>query len=56
MPKNYPGSLSEQEYVDVMSYLLSMNGMPAGAAELPSDSLALTRIKIDSSKVGPPTD
>jgi hypothetical protein len=56
MPKNDPGSLSEQEYVDVMSYMLRLNGMPAGTAELPADSVALTKIKIDSSRVGSPTN
>ena len=54
MPKNDPGSLSEQEYVDVMSYMLRLNGMPAGVEEMPPDSLELTKIRIDSSKVGPP--
>lgn len=54
MPKNDPGSLSEQDYVDVMSYMLRLNGMPAGVDELPADSVALTRIRIDSSRVGPP--
>ena len=56
MPKNDPGSLSEQDYVDVMSYLLRLNGMPAGVDELPMDSLALTKIRIDSSRVGPPAN
>src|SRR4051794_16258245 len=37
MPKNEPGSLSDREYVDVMTYLLEMNGMPAGRSELPVD-------------------
>lgn len=54
MPKNDPGGLSEQEYVDVMSYMLRLNGMPAGVDELPPDSVALTRIRIDSSRVSPP--
>lgn len=54
MPKNDPGSLSEQEYVDVMSYMLRLNGMPAGVDELPADSVALTKIRIDSSRVSPP--
>jgi hypothetical protein len=54
MPKNDPGSLSEQEYVDVMSYMLRLNGMPAGVDELPADSAALTKIRIDSSRVAPP--
>ena len=56
MPKNDPGSLTEQDYVDVMSYLLRLNGMPAGTDELPPDSVALTKIKIDSSRVGPPSN
>lgn len=54
MPKNDPGSLSEQEYVDVMSYMLRLNGFPAGVEELPADSVALTTIRIDSSRVSPP--
>lgn len=54
MPKNEPGSLSEQDYVDVMSYMLRMNGMPTGMDELPADSVALTNIRIDSSRVTPP--
>ena len=54
MPKNDPGSLSEQEYVDVMSYMLRLNGMPAGVDELPADSVALAKIRIDSSRVSPP--
>jgi len=54
MPKNDPGSLSEQEYVDVMSYMLRLNGMPAGVEEMPADSVALTKIRIDSSRVAPP--
>lgn len=54
MPANEPGSLSAQEYVDVVAYLLQMNGMPAGNGELPADSVALTRIRIDSSRVVAP--
>ena len=54
MPKNDPGSLSQQEYVDVMSYMLRLNGMPAGVEEMPADSVALTKIRIDSSRVAPP--
>lgn len=46
MPKNDPGSLSEQEYADVTAYLLKMNQMPAGKAELPTDSAQLSRIRI----------
>lgn len=54
MPKNEPGSLTDEEYVDVMSYMLRLNGMPAGMGELAADSVALARIRIDSSRVSPP--
>ena len=54
MPKNEPGSLTDKEYVDVMSYMLRLNGMPAGNDELPADSSALTKVRIDSSRVSPP--
>lgn len=55
MPKNDPGSLSLDSYVDVITYLLRLNGMPVGYDELPVDSLALAKIRIDSSRVGPPS-
>ena len=47
MPKSDPGSLTQREYVLVLAYLLKLNGVPAGAAELPADSVALSRIRID---------
>jgi mono/diheme cytochrome c family protein len=34
MPKTAPGSLSAQEYADVIGYVLRMNGLPAGESEL----------------------
>ncbi len=46
MPKSEPGSLAPEEYAGVVAYLLKMNGMPAGAEELPSDSTALKKIRI----------
>ena len=46
MPKNDPASLSAEEYVDVLAYVLQMNRMPAGATELPPDSTLLSRIRI----------
>lgn len=55
MPKNDPGSLSLDSYVDVITYLLRLNGMPVGYDELPVDSVALSKIRIDSSRVGPPS-
>ena len=46
MPKNDPGALTAQEYVDVIAYLLRMNKQPIGEAELQPDSLALSRVRI----------
>lgn len=47
MPKHEPGSLTAAEYAAVIAYLLRLNGMPAGAADLPSDQAVLRRILID---------
>ena len=47
MPKNDPGSLAPEQYADVVAYLLRLNAMPVGAAELVPDSTALAAIRID---------
>ena len=47
MPENAPGSLSDEEYVDVISYILEMNGHSAGAAELPATEAALDQLLMD---------
>ena len=38
MPDDNPGGLEEQVYLDVVSYILSMNGHDGGTAELGADS------------------
>lgn len=50
MPKNEPGSLAPEEYIEVVAYLLKLNEMPAGNEELPADSVALSRIRIETAK------
>ena len=35
MPYGRPATLSQQEYIDIIAYLLMMNGYPAGAQALP---------------------
>ena len=50
MPKNDPGSLSDQEYVDVLAYLLRLNKTPAGRSELPADSVVMQGIRIQLRK------
>lgn len=48
MPEDAPGSLSAEEYAQIIAYLLEMNGMPAGSSELPADEAALREIRIDT--------
>ena len=47
MPKNEPGTLTAEEYADVLAYLLRQNRMPAGDADLPADADAVKSIRID---------
>ena len=44
MPEDNPGSLTDEEYVDVIAYMLSVGGMPAGDDELTPDSRSLAHI------------
>jgi mono/diheme cytochrome c family protein len=53
MPKNEPGSLQPDEYVDVMAYLLKLNELPSGNEPLPADSLAMKGIRIEVGKRDP---
>lgn len=48
MPKSEPGTLSDQEYVDVLSYMLRLNRMPAGDTELPADVETLKGIRFET--------
>ena len=41
MPYGQPATLSKQEYIDIIAYLLMMNGHPAGAQALPLDPSVL---------------
>jgi len=50
MPRDYPGSLKQNEYVDIASYIMSNNDLPAGAQELTYE--ALTNIQVQR-KDGP---
>ncbi len=46
MPENNPNSLTDQEYVDVIAYMLTVGGMPAGDDELQPDPQSLARVVI----------
>lgn len=41
MPDDAPGTLAPGQYADVISYILRMNGLPAGERELPADAEVL---------------
>ena len=47
MPQDNPGSLTDEEYVDVIAYMLSVGGMPAGEADLRPDPEDLARVVIE---------
>jgi len=46
MPLDAPGSLKDQDVLDVMAFLLKANGFPAGAMDLPAATAELERIRI----------
>lgn len=46
MPDDNPGKLSRGQYADIVSYLLQLNGMPAGTQPLSSNPKLLERIRI----------
>ncbi|HJR57896.1 MAG TPA: cytochrome c [Vicinamibacterales bacterium] len=46
MPKEEPGTLTPEEYAQVLAYLLKINGAPAGKTELPADAAPLKKIRI----------
>ncbi len=46
MPDDNPGGLPRQTYVDVMAYILELNGYPAGSDELPPDDQVLGSFRL----------
>lgn len=47
MPENDPGALTNSEYLDIVAYLLKLNGMPEGRVALPPGSAALKQRKLE---------
>lgn len=50
MPINNAGSLTRDQSVDLLAYILSMNQLPASQRELPSDPAALSQIRVEAAK------
>ena len=48
MPNDNPGQLPLSDYVDVVAYILNLNGYPQGELELAADEAELKKIRIDS--------
>ena len=46
MPEDGPGRLSDEEYTDVVAYMLDRSDYPSGETELPADKEALDKIMI----------
>ncbi|MEN9817486.1 MAG: hypothetical protein RLZ32_1366 [Gemmatimonadota bacterium] len=46
MPDGNPGTLSREEYADVLAHLLAGNGLPAGPSALVADSAALSAVRL----------
>ncbi len=47
MPLNDPGSLTRTQYLDVLAYILEVNGYPSGPHRIVANDAYLTRIKIE---------
>lgn len=44
MPQDNPGSLRRRDYVDMLAYILQLNGMPTGGQELSTGTSRLREI------------
>jgi mono/diheme cytochrome c family protein len=47
MPQENPGGLRRQDYADLLAYLLQLNKLPAGSAELGASDEALKKVLIE---------
>src|SRR5438067_2615071 len=54
MPRNAPGTLGDNAYLDVVAHLLKENGFPSGSQELSADALDGIRIVPGRPKPPPP--
>lgn len=54
MPRNAPASLGDNVYLDLVAHLLKENGFPAGAQELTTEALDVTRVVPGRPKPPPP--
>ena len=46
MPKSDPGSLSHEDYVDILAYVLLKNGLPSGSQTLSFDTANTSKVPL----------
>ncbi len=54
MPRNIPGSLSDDVYLDILAHVLRENGFPSGTRELTAEMLSAVRVLPGRAKPPPP--
>jgi S-disulfanyl-L-cysteine oxidoreductase SoxD len=47
MPMDSPGSLTMEEYTDIVAFILELNNIPAGQTELAPTEAALSQVEIE---------
>jgi mono/diheme cytochrome c family protein len=52
MPEDNPSWLKPEEYADILAYILSVYGMPAGQVDLPTDKKTLGDIVVEGPRLG----
>jgi mono/diheme cytochrome c family protein len=50
MPRGQPGSLKREQTAELVAFLLTSNGFPAGRKELPNDAALLQKIRFEATK------
>lgn len=50
MPRGEAGKLTREQTADIVAFLFTFNGFPAGQKELPVDAAVLQTIKFESAK------
>ena len=53
MPQDNPGSLSRQQTADILAFILSRGGFPAGEIELAREAEVLKQIRFEAIKPSP---
>lgn len=55
MPDDAPGTLTPDQYLHSVVYILKLNGLPAGATPLVSDSATMSTLKFELPAPPPPS-